>query len=353
MNKIDSISSITNGPRQSNFELLRIIAMIMILGVHANFISLGIPNNNDLQTYPIPTVTRFVLEQFCTMSVCIFVLISGWFGIRVSLKGFCNFIFQCIFFLAGIYLLLLFFGDVQLSINGIKGCFALNEQNNWFIRAYIGLYIVSPVLNSFIENASRNKVKIFLISFFAFQTIYGFIVNTSIFNGGYSTFSFIGLYILASYCKKYKPLRINNLGGGTILCIPAACILICVIFDVILVMCNKNEYCFWLATYSNPFVIIGALFMLLWFSKCNIKNNTIINFIAKSSFAGYLFHANPNIFLSYYKPMIENAYASYSGIIALLIISVIVLAWYSAGIIIDQPRRLIWNFISVHVFQRK
>ena len=32
-----AIQSITAGPRQSNFEVLRIIAMTMVLMVHANF----------------------------------------------------------------------------------------------------------------------------------------------------------------------------------------------------------------------------------------------------------------------------------------------------------------------------
>lgn len=41
--------------RQSNIELLRIIAMFMILLFHANFFSLGTPSAADLSSDTIPT----------------------------------------------------------------------------------------------------------------------------------------------------------------------------------------------------------------------------------------------------------------------------------------------------------
>ena len=42
-----NISSITKGPRKSNFELLRIVAMLFVLILHADFFVNQIPTRND------------------------------------------------------------------------------------------------------------------------------------------------------------------------------------------------------------------------------------------------------------------------------------------------------------------
>lgn len=191
--------------RLSNIELLRLVAMLLVLVVHANFFALGSPTQHDTVVNPENALARFLFQSFAIVCVNVFVLISGWFGIKPSVKGFSNFIFQCLFFLCGIYLVMLVIGLLPLTLKGIAGCLVLLNWN-WFIKAYIGLYILAPVLNAFVENASRKKYLCVLVSFFTFQTIYSWVSNGAVFfEGGYSTMSFIGLYLLARYINVYKP----------------------------------------------------------------------------------------------------------------------------------------------------
>ena len=84
--------------RLSNIELLRIVAMLFVLIVHSDFVALGTPSTNDCMESGIASFTRIFLETLSYVCVNVFVLISGWFGIKPSKKGFCNFIFQCFFF---------------------------------------------------------------------------------------------------------------------------------------------------------------------------------------------------------------------------------------------------------------
>lgn len=197
-----AISSITRGPRQSNMEMLRIIAMFMILVLHADFWSLGAPTISDFHRAFIPSTVRVFVEALAIVSVNVFVLISGWFTIKPSVKGFCNFIFQCLFFFIGIYAVMLMTGLADLSIKGLAICFFLTSKN-WFIKAYIGLYILAPILNVFSEKASKKELGIFLVCFYTFQSIYGCSGAATYIASGYSTFSFIGLYLLAQYIKRY------------------------------------------------------------------------------------------------------------------------------------------------------
>ena len=69
--------------RESNIELLRIIAMIMVLLLHANgaigpFVQLSDANSG------VEEFLRLFLEIVCVVSVNAFIMISGWFGIIPS-----------------------------------------------------------------------------------------------------------------------------------------------------------------------------------------------------------------------------------------------------------------------------
>lgn len=194
--------------RDSNIELLRLLAMFLVLVVHADFFSLDSPTQNDIIVAPTNAFFRFFFESLSIVCVNVFVLISGWFSIRSNVKSFCNFIFQCLFFLIGIYIVLLILGMTSLSVKGLAGCFFMLKWN-WFIKAYIGLYILSPVLNAFIKNADKRTYENVLIAFFVFQTVYSWFTGAALFfESGYSTMSFIGLYLLAQYLKLYQLKKI-------------------------------------------------------------------------------------------------------------------------------------------------
>ena len=60
--------------------------MLLVLAVHANYFSIGSPSATELKTDIIPSVTRVFLQAACLVCVNVFVLISGWFGIRRSVR---------------------------------------------------------------------------------------------------------------------------------------------------------------------------------------------------------------------------------------------------------------------------
>ena len=84
----------TKKVRQSNVELLRIITMILVMIVHANFRALSAPTVADAVTTPTSVFLRFLTESFSIICVNVFVLISGWFGIHFNWKRFMEFLFQ-------------------------------------------------------------------------------------------------------------------------------------------------------------------------------------------------------------------------------------------------------------------
>ena len=71
--------------RDSNMELLRVVSMLLVLVVHAGFRALSVPTPAEAVSAPGSTLLRFFSESASIICVNVFVLLSGWYGIRFRL----------------------------------------------------------------------------------------------------------------------------------------------------------------------------------------------------------------------------------------------------------------------------
>lgn len=328
--------------RQTNIELLRILAMLLVLAVHANFYALGTPNATTIATDPVPSATRIILCVTCCMCVNLFILISGYFSIKPSLRGFCKFFFQCLYFTVGIYVVMLFVGESSFNLINISRCFFLTDWD-WFVKAYMGLYIISPALNALVEKASKKELQYFLISFYLFQTIYSIRGSASFIECGYSTFSFIGLYMIGRYLSKYGFDKVTTQKLVVAVILPILLTSTVYYFDA-----SKNTFMFsgMCLSYANPVMIIAASAVLLLFTRMKMRYNRMVNFISASTFAAYLFHYDPHILVKYFCKMSQIIYADFNGISCLGVETIFVISVFIFSVILDQPRRLIWRKID-------
>lgn len=339
--------------RQSNIELLRIISMLFVLMLHANIALSFIPSFISQPDYNSTTCLQLFVESISIVAVNVFVLISGWFGIHPNLKRFGKFIFQVFFFLIGIHLIYVLFEWEDLSgqklLKSFAACFFMHKVY-WFVKSYIGLFILAPVLNNFIENGNEKSVRYFLISFFIFQTLYAWVVGSAdFFINGYSTMSFIGLYVLARYVRLY-PNRLSRLSpksdfviflGGTLALMGASFIFSLLGTCVHPIFSNLIGKMY---SYVNPIVIIMSVYLLLCFSKIKFNNN-IVNWIAESCFAVYLLQEHFDLRNAVYFSNIQHI-ASGSNTVKNSLELVIYIAFvFVIAICIDKIRLKIWNQI--------
>lgn len=328
--------------RQSNIELLRLVAIFMVLIVHADFSALGEPTKEVAQSEPLSSFARFLFEALSIVCVDVFVLISGYFGIHPSKRGILNLIFQCGFYSCGIYIVMLLLGHATLGMKNIADCLLLSGTY-WFVKAYILLYLLSPMLNAFIEFSSLKQVRNVLLTFFVFQTIFGFISDgLASFENGYSTISFMGLYLLGRYVKiNYEKFNFTPPYKYII----AYCGICVSVAALAMLSTYFTGFQFQrLYTYTNPLVIIASLSLLLYFSKLHFTSK-IVNWLASSAFAIYLFHTNENLFLPYFVSEVKDIYNDYQGLYCLILLIFYLLCISIVSILIDKIRMFIWNFI--------
>lgn len=323
-------------------ELLRIIAMFLVLMEHANYWSLGAPTPLETHTAVLPSFTRFFFEGMSRCCVDVFILISGWYGIRASVRGLAKFVFQCLFFGIGIYAVCLLTGFAPFGLRGIAGCFSLLHWD-WFVKSYVLLYLLAPVLNSFVQQASQRQFGGLLAAFYLFQTLYGWSNAAGYFEQGFSAISFAGLYLLSRYLRLY--VRTDRFGapvyfGGYLLLVLATACTAFAIKSAGYVRLSNGIY-----SYISPFVIGSALCLLLAFARLRLQSRAV-NRIAASSFSVLLLHMNPNLNIPLYKKWVRAIYAANSGPVCLLKLGLLMLGVFAAAVLIDRIRIACWRRIE-------
>ena len=332
--------------RKSNIELFRIVAMALVLVLHSNYFSVPQPCIIDLIEKPLESFGRIFIQSSSIGCVNMFILISGWFSIKTKLSSYTSIMFQYAYFAFGIYLLLLMIGLREFDLHGIYDVLLLSNWN-WFIKAYICLLIISPILNAYTNTVNSHHLKTTIISFFVFQTIFGFLSNGAEFlQGGYSTMSFIGLYLLARYCRLY-PDKYTTLKKKHDFIIIIGLILTLAIGSFIFTKFNISIS---LIRYTNPIVVLISLYSLLFFSKLNI-NNVFINTLASSSFAVYLLHMDINV-INYYKSIAIYIYSNYSGVMYILGLAILVIFFYLMAFVLDQPRKMLYDRVIYPLIEK-
>ena len=341
--------------RQSNIELLRIISIFLILVTHADFWALGEPSSAELINNSLSSFSRIFFESLSIICINIFVLISGWFSIRATFKGVAKLLFQVYFVLLLIYLVYILFGWDTINFRSLSKCFIVGHEF-WFIKAYLGLFILSPVLNAFVNTVSEKVLRYVLIAFFTFQTIYGWVTPGAWFlHYGYSITSFAGLYLLARYVKLYmieRPLevkwggKINNNRRVVYFLVFCGLTLFNAIIYIIgyylpYIGLHLRTMAF---AISSPLVILQSLSLLLFFSKLEIKHSPIINFVAASSFSVFILQSSQDATL--YSHIINHIYSNFEGLICLAFIFSVIVAYFVVGVFIDQIRKLFWSWID-------
>lgn len=329
---------VLGGGRESGIELARILSMLLVVLSHAGVYSVGMPKIADFEANPVSSSLLCVYEAFTYVCVNIFVLISGWFGILFKMKRLLSLVFQVLFICFSTWLILFLMGIAHRPDHwGVVQMVTLNSY--WFVPAYLILYLLSPLLNSFVESSGRGEVKKFLILFFIMQTVWGMFLKREWFNYGYSPLSFIGLYVLAQYIHRYKPKafcksRCFDVALYILLSLSTA------LLSILQIVCHHGDG--WLPfMYLSPLVIFASVFFFLVFIKTKIRSR-VINWVASSVFAVYLVNCEPDSYAFFTSTIGEwsnelslTNFLLYScGLVALTFVS---------GILIDRIRLFLWH----------
>lgn len=285
----------------------------------------------------VQTMLNVELSAIAFVCVNCFVLISGYWGIKWRLKSFCNLIFQILFWGFVCFVVASLLGSYQQGLAWFISHELLSVTDRWFISAYLILYLVAPLLNSFVEQHSPRDLGKYLLLFYLFSTVWGYLLRASDFNAGMSAISLIGIYLTGVYLRR-TDLKIFQLSAKTDFLIYMTIGFVLTASTCLLMSMGISKN---LLGYLNPLVIVEAIYLFLFFKRLNIKSNRIINFVAASAFAVYLFHTHAciyGIFTSCCRWINQNYPWTSLGVAILYFVGI-----YSFCVVVDRLRILLFE----------
>ena len=278
--------------RYSQFELIRLVAMFFVVTHHLIIKGADVVGYITPYEYSKDGVCGVLINSLVVGGVNLFVLITGWFGIKHHIRSIIRIFIDCaVFGLLSYCIVAIIENDFQIK----KAIMSMSFHKNWFIISYLMLILASPIIEKSLENINRKQLGTWIGLLSLLNIVFGFImgkVNTD----GYNVINFIFLYYIARYIRKYSEeknyynIKKIHLFSAYI----ALSILLATIFIAFTITFNKQLPSKWWFGYNNPILIISTIAFFLLFIKLKIQSS-IVNNISKGVFGTYLLHTSPYI----------------------------------------------------------
>lgn len=266
--------------RDSNIELLRIAAMLLII-VHHAVLHGGIRTFDSGWSY-------VALGLWGKAAINAFVMITGYFMCesRLTLKRYWKVIGPALFYITVFWALSVFTGYEKFSVKSAVDTllWPVRGVNGGFVASFCWFYLAIPFLNIIIASGRRN-----LLLATGFLLGLEMVLPTFFFNHnmGSDIAWFAAVYFIGALIRREPmPWMSSNR-----ICLPALAGLMVLSFASVAAMhfiVGKNDYL--LTGRNGPLGLLVGVFAFLAFRNLRIGNSRIINLLASCAWAVLLIH---------------------------------------------------------------
>ena len=265
--------------RNSSIEMLRIPAMLGIVIMHTNGAVMEHASGTGFAWTQIE-------NGIFNAGVSIFVLISGYFGIRRSTQKLIELESTVILYAVLSALVGCYFGKASI-LSIIKAFIPVSTNCYWFISCYILLMIFSPYINRAINSMSELQHRQLLLLMSAVFLVAPTVIYYSVLGGGgKNVINMLLLYFLGSYIKKYS--LDERFDKKSLLKILIATTALNVLLNSLISIATGGKPHIPFARDCSVFIVIEATVLMMFFMKVEFHSD-FINRVAKHVFAVYLF----------------------------------------------------------------
>lgn len=288
--------------RQANFELLRIVAMIMVIMLH--YLVKGIVADSYMGNSAPANCFAWLLEAFCLVAVNCYVLISGYFLVESDWKPgrVVSLLCQVLFYSLLIPVVLMILGLIppgSVSMyEWVEYAFPINTEHYWFATAYLMMYLFAPFLAAGIRRMDKRQLQIVigLLLFFVslVKSVVPVVFATD--RSGYDFGWFLCLFVLAGYIRRFGIPWLEKRSHAVFLYVLMSVAtwetawLGGSLADRITVLGTYGDRAY---TYNHFFCLIGSVSLFYVFKDSELKAGKASEIICKLSpytFGIYLLH---------------------------------------------------------------
>lgn len=294
----------TTYKRNSNIELVKIIAMFLIV---INHVTRSIQPSQfyadsgyaiALSTSP-QSIQEFILDIFCyfgPLGNSIFLICSIWFLLesnRVKLEKVKRLIIDTWVISVIFCVAFLIVGHTNMpGVYVVKSIFPIICCNNWYITCYLLLYLLHPLLNMLIERVERKSLLGISIGLFIAYFCIAFLSENLLYYS--NLIFFIASYFIVGCIKKYSRNYLTSTKFNILVIVVSASV--CVLLLIFTWVGSKylpflnNRMLMWTSN-NNPFTFFIA-FSIFNLVRDKKRCNQGINYISSLTLLIYIIHEN-------------------------------------------------------------
>lgn len=312
--------------RQSNFELLRIICMLGILIGHV-LITFYQDQIHSVD-FTVKNQLRSLILNCCAVGMNCFIVISGYFSIRLTKEKFLKFIGQCWWY--ALISILLFKGSWTTLV------FPVSESGLRFVNAYLGLMLVSPLLNAGLNALSGKEQKKTIFLVLLCDVYLGYMhQRAEISADDHNLFHLMCMYALGNLIR-HEDWKQSHAGWWCM-----GCFLLMTALHAVKMMWFPISVVYSLH-FNSPMLIVATVLVFLWAKEWKMPQSRVINWVAASVFSVYLIHCNPAIAPHFWGMVFMVRGAFESPVMTCLALMGMIATFFMGCVLVDKVR--IWVF---------
>lgn len=290
-----------NEVRNSSFEVLRIVCIILIIAHHYSVH--GGYGETTLLNIDASRIYIQSLSMFGRMACSIFVLITGYFTImqKNHLGDVISIIKKCLpliktmlFYSLTIMIIVKIIKPEMVSLEQIIKAFIPIPFGNWYVVYYCLFMFLVPYINRGLLSISKREYKILIFVLIAIWCIIPTFTGQSL-NAGNLDF-FIVMYVIGSYIRLHWEQKYNNYFNLIVFIISFLAMIASVLFfDFVGINLGISKFiqnATYFCQFNTIIAVVAAVSIFLFFSEVTFFNS-FINAVGKTVLGIYLIHDNP------------------------------------------------------------
>lgn len=330
--------------REMNFELLRIFAMGMIIGLH--YLDKGNVLGDFMEIKGINGHLAWIYEAFFFCSVNVYVLISGYFLIEKEttfrkVKAIWGQVIFYSLFLGILAVCTQTTGLEEIDIyRGAYYLFPVLTEHYWFVTDYVFLYLLLPVMNPVLSAMEQKRMRNLLFVFIGIFSMAKSVLPLSfaVDKRGYDILWFLCLYMTGAYCRRFGfPFLSTKARGFGLYFISSAAIFsgTLLLKEICLRTGHFKDIVTYAYSYNHILCYLAAVGLLAAFSHIKISSERagkIIGLLSGASFGVYLIHEHIDWRYVWPKWLLTQKQAQSPAFVLLMPGSILAVYFVCAGI---------------------
>ncbi|MBE5893602.1 MAG: acyltransferase [Lachnospiraceae bacterium] len=340
--------------RMANLELLRCIAMMMVIVLHYLGKSELLVDLTEESLGSVGTAAWF-LESFCIVAVNAYMLISGYFLCMSTYKvsRLIKLYLQVWFYSVGVGVLAIatgIFPRQEVTIHDLLTfVFPVSMEHYWFITAYVFLYILLPFMGGALRRMTKGQMQIALGTLLAVFCVLKSVLLVRLEKDlqGYDCLWYLCVFVTAAYLRRFGLPFLQKMKNSLLLYVGGCVAVFGLTMGLRQVYLRTGsldrilgigmEY-----NHVLPFLAAVGLFGLFALLKVGERAGTFINKIAPYTLGVYLLHEHIGLRYAWQNWLGAEWVLQHEGVAGILALAAGTLAAvtvvFGAGILFDMLR---------------